>query len=207
PISSLSGGERARLLLAKIMARESNLLVLDEPTNHLDLEMRHALTLALQAFAGAVLLVTHDRHLLRNTADELWLIADGTVEVYDGDVASYERAIAAETPGESRRPTPAARAPAAAEEDARSRRQSAAARREQLKPLRASLRSLEQEMARTESEMQDLQTRLADPSLYEGDKPAELPALLKREGELRQLTESLEERWLETQEALDSISA
>ncbi|MFN2328016.1 MAG: ABC-F family ATP-binding cassette domain-containing protein [Chromatocurvus sp.] len=207
-IAPFSGGEKARLALAMVVWQKPNLLVLDEPTNHLDLEMRHALTLALQAFGGAVLLVTHDRHLLRNTADELWLIADGTVQVYDGDVASYERTIAAESPGESRRPAPAAPAPAAGSSgDARSRRQNAAARREQLKPLRETLRSIEKDMARSETEMQALQARLADPSLYEDDQQEELPVLLKREGELRQLTESLEERWLETQEALDSLSA
>ena len=206
-IAPFSGGEKARLALAMVVWQRPNLLVLDEPTNHLDLEMRHALTLALQAFSGAVLLVTHDRHLLRNTADELWLIADGSVQVYDGDVASYERTVAAETPGESRRPAAATPSPARAGKDARNRRQDAASRREQLKPLRASLRSLEKELARAEAEMQDLQSRLADPALYEGDEQGELPALTKREGELRQLTESLEERWIETQETLDGINA
>jgi len=207
-IAPFSGGEKARLALAMVVWQKPNLLVLDEPTNHLDLEMRHALTLALQAFSGAVLLVTHDRHLLRNTADELWLIADGTVQVYDGDVASYERAIAAESPAESRHPAQAPSTPTTAtSEDARSRRQNAAARREQLKPLRQTLRAIEKDMTRSEAEMQDLQARLADPSLYEDDQQEELPVLLKREGELRQLTEALEERWLETQEALDSLGA
>ena len=207
-IAPFSGGEKARLALAMVVWQKPNLLVLDEPTNHLDLEMRHALTLALQAFSGAVLLVTHDRHLLRNTADELWLIADGTVAVYDGDVNSYERAIAAETPGDSQRATAAEVAgPAPAASDARSRRQDAAARREQLKPLRASLRSLEKELERSEAELRALQERLADSSLYEGKNQKSLPDLLRREGELRQLTESLEERWLEAQETLDGLSA
>ena len=206
-IAPFSGGEKARLALAMVVWQRPNLLVLDEPTNHLDLEMRHALTLALQAFAGAVLLVTHDRHLLRNTADELWLIAGGTVEVYDGDVASYERAIAAETPGESRRPADAPAAVPPSTSDSRSRRKHAATQRPQVKPLRDNLRSLEKQMARTESDLQTLQTRIADPALYEGDDNGELATLLQREGELRRLIEAQEEQWLEAQEALDRISA
>src|SRR5690606_33962521 len=89
PVAPFSGGERSRLALALIVRRRPNLLLLDEPTNHLDLEMRHALTLALQEYEGAVVLVSHDRHLVRTTADELWLVAAGTVSPFEGDLDDY----------------------------------------------------------------------------------------------------------------------
>src|SRR5690606_6585773 len=95
PVRQFSGGERARLALALIVYREPNLLLLDEPTNHLDLEMRHALEVALQSFEGAVVTVSHDRHLIRSTCDELWRVADGRVAPFDGDLDDYARWLAA----------------------------------------------------------------------------------------------------------------
>src|SRR5690606_17300633 len=96
PVRQFSGGERARLALATIVYREPNLLLLDEPTNHLDLEMRHALEVALQSYAGAVVTVSHDRHLIRSTCDELWRVADGRVAPFDGDLEDYARWLAAQ---------------------------------------------------------------------------------------------------------------
>ena len=91
PIKSFSGGEKARVALALIVWQKPNLLLLDEPTNHLDLEMRHALTLALQSYEGALVVISHDRHLLRNTVDEFYLVADGAVKEFDGDLKDYQQ--------------------------------------------------------------------------------------------------------------------
>jgi len=93
PLAPFSGGERARLVLATLVAARPNLLLLDEPTNHLDLEMRHALGMALQDYAGALVVVSHDRHLIRSIADDLWMVADGQVGVFDGDLDDYARLL------------------------------------------------------------------------------------------------------------------
>ena len=94
PLAPFSGGERARLVLATLVAARPNLLLLDEPTNHLDLEMRHALGMALQDYPGALVLVSHDRHLIRSLADDLWLVAEDASRVFDGDLDDYARAPA-----------------------------------------------------------------------------------------------------------------
>jgi ATP-binding cassette subfamily F protein 3 len=204
-IAPFSGGEKARLALAMVVWQRPNLLILDEPTNHLDLDMRQALTLALQDFPGALLLVTHDRHLLRHTVDTLWLVAGGSVSEYDGDLASYERSVLTEA-GAATAAQRSDAAPADAGSTARNRRQEAAAMRAQQKPLRDELKRLESTMARTEADMETLQARLADPELYDRARASELSELLKREGQLRQLASEQEDRWLTLQETLESLA-
>ncbi len=129
PIRPFSGGEKARLALALVVWQKPNLLILDEPTNHLDMEMRLTLTIALQSFEGAVVLVTHDRHLLRNTVDELWLVHDSQVEEYEDDLASYEQWVLQQNPGSA----PAPRKTELA--NRKLQRQEAAGRRQKLRPL------------------------------------------------------------------------
>jgi ATP-binding cassette subfamily F protein 3 len=204
-IAGCSGGEKARLALAIVVARAPNLLVLDEPTNHLDLDMRYALEMALQRFPGAVLLVTHDRHLLRSSADRLWLLSGGRVQDFDGDVEAYERWLLS-APGDS---TGAATAAAAGRESgsAKERRQRAAAERERLKPLQKALAETEAALERAQSALETLQSRLADTSLYEEARSEELAMLLREEGVLRQETESLESRWLQQQEELEQLGS
>jgi ATP-binding cassette subfamily F protein 3 len=178
-VGTCSGGERARLVLALVFQRRPNLLLLDEPTNHLDLDMRHALSVALQEYPGAIVLVSHDRHLLRATADELWLVRDGGVSLFDGDLEDYARwlrrsqaapaqAAVDSTPARS---TPPGAAPGPA---ARPRKLSYKEQRE--------LSALPQAIERLEREQAALQAKLADPALYRetGEHVAEVREALSR---------------------------
>jgi len=206
PAGQLSGGEQARLALAMIAWLKPNLLLLDEPTNHLDLEMRHALTLALQEYPGAVLLVSHDRHLLKNSVDEFWLVANGRVQVFDGDLEDYRRLSLA-----AHRADPPSASGTGSEDttstDRREGRRAAAAQREQLRPLRQRIARLEGAMEQAQAELGRLETRLADPRLYEGSGGGEVQALLREQGLLRQHLAGLEEQWLQASEELEAAAS
>ncbi len=202
-VRPLSGGEKARLALALVAWQRPNLLVLDEPTNHLDLEMRHAIELALQEYPGAVILVSHDRHLLRNTIDELFLVHDGQVEEYREDLAAYERWLATRFrnpggPGEDARP---------AEPSRKEQRQQAAVQRERLRPLKNAITKAEKEIEKLQAALSALQSTLGDMALYSEGRREELAGLLKQEGELRQQQALEEERWLELQDELEALEA
>ena len=201
-IRHFSGGEKARLALAILAWQRPNLLVLDEPTNHLDLEVRHALTLALQAFAGAIVVVSHDRHLLRNTVDEFWLIDSGRVEPFNGDLTDYQRWL-----GEARTATNTAPKSQVVDDkktDKKEQRQNSAAERERLKPLTQAVRQLEQRMERLQQKRAQLEQELADPGLYEGTN-SRLQTLLKDQIAVQQEIAGLEEQWLEKSEALEQM--
>ncbi len=203
PVAPLSGGEKARLVLALLIYQRPNLLLLDEPTNHLDLEMRHALSEALQEFDGAMVLVSHDRHLLRVTADALLLVDGGSVAPFDGDLDDYPAWLAARDPdGASERP-----AEFRDGADRKQQRRQAADIRKALAPLRNRLQALEQRHARLEARRSELDTVLADPGLYAPDAKPRLLALLD---EQRQVTADLaaaESQWLETSEELEQRQA
>jgi len=199
-IAPFSGGEKARLALAMVVWQRPNLLVLDEPTNHLDLDMRHALEVALQAYEGALILVSHDRHLLRNTVDELLLVHDGRVETYSDDLEGYERWILS-----SYRQVERGEA-ATGDNSRKEKRQSAAAQRERLRPLQKIIAKIETEMSAVEAEQADLQTRLGDTDLYTEGRKRDLANLLQREGELKARASQLEEAWLEQQQALEELA-
>ena len=204
-IRPFSGGEKARLALAHVAWQAPNVLILDEPTNHLDLDMRHALEVALQDYAGAIVLVSHDRHLLRNSVEQLLLVNEGSVEDYGGDVETYEKWVLSANPSEA--PTPAAQ-PAAPPEDGgdrKARRQASADRRAQLQPLKKALRQLETRMEKGQQALQSLQAQLADGDLYADSHSTELAELLKQEGQLKRELEVLESEWLEQQEALEEL--
>ncbi|MGE0483510.1 MAG: ATP-binding cassette domain-containing protein [Gammaproteobacteria bacterium] len=210
PIRPMSGGEKARLALALIAWQRPNLLLLDEPTNHLDLEMRHALTVALQAFGGALVVVSHDRYLLRHSVDEFWLVADGRVAPFDGDLDDYHRYLAgrpapraATAPATAATPSPA---PPRSARDARAERRDAAARRAQLAPLRKEVARLEAAMDASRASLALLETRLADSALYEAARKADLQQLLREQGSLQQALATQEEAWLTAQEALDALA-
>jgi len=185
-----------------------NVLILDEPTNHLDLDMRHALEVALQDYAGAIVLVSHDRHLLRNSVEQLLLVNEGTVEDYAGDVESYEKWVLSANPTEAPKPT-AQQTPAmpAIEEpgDRKARRQASAERRAQLQPLKKTIRQLEARMEKGQQALEALQTQLADGDLYTQSASEELAQLLKQEGQLKRELEDIESEWLEQQEALEAL--
>ena len=204
PVAPFSGGEKARLALALIVWQRPNLLLLDEPTNHLDLEMRHALTVALQGFEGALVVVAHDRHLLRNTVDEYWCVHGGIAAPFDGDLDDYHRWIG-EQSGAAGSPNPAA---AVAPERRKEQRREAAAARQRLAPLRKELQRLEKALEKAGVERAEVETALADPALYaDAANRDRLAELLQRQGELRRSVEATEAAWMEAGEALQQAEA
>jgi len=202
PVAPFSGGEKARLALALIVYRRPNLLLLDEPTNHLDLEMRHALTMALQEYTGAMVLVSHDRHLLRTVSDDLYLVHRGRVGSFDGDLDDYPRWLAEHRLDEADSETQAASDHGT--RTRRARRQDEAERRRRLQPLRQRAQALEEEMERLIRKKTDLEHRLADPALYEGAARAEVQALLREQSMAARALEEVEEAWMAVSEALET---
>ncbi|WP_438952051.1 ATP-binding cassette domain-containing protein [Porticoccus sp.] len=199
-IKHFSGGEKARLALAIIVWLKPNLLLLDEPTNHLDLDMRHALTMALQDFAGAMVLVSHDRHLIRNTVDELMLVNDGDVAPFEGDLDSYAQWLLSR----SREKDAATPSPGPALQRKQQRREDAEVR-QQLRPLRKSLDETESRMARLDQAMSDIENRLADEALYQPENKEALRLLLFEQNQLKQQRPLLETQWLELAEQLETL--
>ena len=194
PAKNLSGGEKARLLMGLAAFDGPNLLILDEPTNHLDIDSRQALIEALNDFPGAVIVISHDRHLVEATADRLWLVHDGGVKPYDGDLDDYRQFItgAARAAGEAKRPKedgPAAVSKA-------DQRREAAQKREQLKPLARKIKETETLMEKLGKRIASIETELADPSLYE--KNAKKAADLGKErADLTAKLAQTEESWLD----------
>ncbi|HDZ55667.1 MAG TPA: ATP-binding cassette domain-containing protein [Pseudomonas xinjiangensis] len=210
PVLHFSGGEKARLALALIAWQKPNLLLLDEPTNHLDMEMRHALTLALQGFEGAMLLVSHDRALIRETTDDLWLVADGSLRVYEDDLDTYTRWLA-RFRQQQQDELKASSAPFDSSSevervDARTQRRLAAEARQRLAPLRKVIEKLEKDMTKAHADLDEIETALADSELYSVEKKDQLKALLGRQAQCKQSIELLEERWLEANEQLEEQS-
>ena len=191
----LSGGEKARLTLALATHEAPHLLILDEPTNHLDIEAREALAEALNEFPGAVVLISHDWHLVELVADRLWLVADGTVRAFEGDLEDYRRLLLTRD-----------RADAAPREGAgrnrRDERRAAAQRRRELEPLRKRVRAAEARIAALTKELAAIETALADPETY-GSEGRSVADLLRQQAELRGSLETAEREWLAAAEALE----
>ena len=204
-VARFSGGEKARLTLALIVRQRPNLLLLDEPTNHLDIEMREALTEALQDYDGALIVVAHDRHLLRATVDELWLVADGGVAPFDGDLDDYRNWVLERARRGTRREDAGARIAAAAERRTQRREEAAARQRrsDARKPLLTRQAVLEQDLARLGAEKAALDEWLASPDAYAEDAKEQLVASLARQGELTWALARLEAQWLEVAEELE----
>jgi ATP-binding cassette subfamily F protein 3 len=208
PCGRFSGGEKSRLALALMIRTAPNLLLLDEPTNHLDLEMREALTIALQETEAGMVLVSHDRHLLRATCDELWLVANGKVTPFDGDLDDYAEWLnksRAEEKSAEREKNHQRRESAAPAE--RSKPRGAAARESvpmARRPLQKESEKLEQQLAEWQSELKLLETRLADQSLYASADSRMLDDLTLRQSQLAQNIEAAESRWLEIHELLEA---
>lgn len=213
-VAPMSGGEKARLALALIARKKPNLLVLDEPTNHLDMETREALTMALSTYEGAVLLVSHDRHLLRAVTDELWLVHEGRKEVFEGDLDDYAKIVL-----DHRRVTAAeARAEHQADKAARNEaqpvnnkeaRRLAAQERARIaelrKPLKKELEKVEREMNALSEKLKALDTQLADPAFYNGADQGKVAQTLREHGELAPKVEALEMHWLELSEKIEAL--
>ena len=210
-IQDFSGGEKARLALALLIWKKPHLLLLDEPTNHLDLDMRHALTVALQQFNGALIVVSHDRSLLANCVDDFWLVANGTVKPFEGDLDDY-RAWCAQTWQLFKQSTHDS---AKNTEDADSSinkkeaRQQAAQRRSALnaaqKPLKQKLAKVEKALETAQSEQSELQIWLASEAAYASEHKDQLALSVRRNSELDTQIAQLEEQWLELHEELESI--
>jgi len=200
-VAPFSGGEKARLVLALLVYQKPNLLLLDEPTNHLDLEMRHALDMALQEFKGALVLVSHDRHLLRTVCDTFLLVSDGRAAPFDGDLEDYRRWIA-------QRDT-------SVEKDAynigghsadarKTKRRDDAERRQRLRPLKAAVERWETAITKLEAQRAELQQQLADPHLYQEQHRERLRVLLNDQALVAKDLTAAEAQWLKAGEALEA---
>jgi ATP-binding cassette subfamily F protein 3 len=186
PVAPFSGGEKARLALALLVWQQPNILLLDEPTNHLDLEMRHALTLALQDYTGALVVVSHDRHLLRTTTDQLILVANGSVTKFEGDLADYRQWLL-----DSRR-----------ESRQESRKTQKKPAQPQRRPLQNRLKNLEKTLEKLTTEKAAIEALLSDPSCY--DNQDKLNEYITKQATLTEKLEQTEELWLEVSEALEA---
>ena len=201
PVSSFSGGWRIRLNLAQSLMSPSDLLLLDEPTNHLDLEMRHALTMALQTFDGALVVISHDRHLLRNTVDEFYLVANKTVEEFKGDLGDYQQWLkdfVRYSPVEDESVLTTAT-------DKKANRKKAARDREKVAPITKRIRNLEGSMHSLEEQLQEIERQLSDQNLYIDDKKADLGSILSSQGDIKRQLKDIEEQWLNCQAELERI--
>ncbi|QEI06864.1 ATP-binding cassette domain-containing protein [Pigmentiphaga aceris] len=209
-VRPMSGGEKARLALALIVWKKPNLLLLDEPSNHLDVDTREALTEALAEFEGTMLLVSHDRHLLRTTVDSFWIVADGGVQNFDGDLEDYRDwlsnrrtpAAGTATSGGSSDDSQGTDRKATKREEAENRQRLSALR----KPLEAKLQKLETTMAKNEARRKELDALIADPELYEDARKDECRRVMAEHGELLKQAGQVEEEWLEMQESLEQIA-
>ena len=207
PVGPFSGGERARLVLALLVFQRPNLLLLDEPTNHLDLEMRHALALALQDFEGALVVVSHDRHLLRSTTDELWLVADGGVAPFVGDLDDYRRQVLGRNRETDATPAAGRATPDHSAAGRKDRKRQEAEQRKRLQPLRKRVLELEREVGALQARKAGLDRELADPALYRQDAAERLQTLLREQAAAGQRLAALEEAWLEASEAYEAASS
>ena len=202
PIKDFSGGEKARLALAIIVWQKPNLLLLDEPTNHLDLEMRQALTMALQGYDGALVVISHDRHLLRNTVDQFFLVAEGRVEEFDGDLKDYQswlKNFSRDTPVPEQTVVESA-------VDKKLARQQSAESRKKIAPLKKEIKTIELKIEKQQKKLADLEDKLADTSIYEEGNKQKLKTTLADQAEVKKLLSDLEENWLEKQELIESFA-
>jgi ATP-binding cassette subfamily F protein 3 len=224
PIAPFSGGEKARLALALIVWQKPNLLLLDEPTNHLDLETREALTVALAQFEGTLVLVSHDRHLLRATTEEFLIVADGSLKPFDGDLDDYrdwlfKTKLAVAKPAKPAKPGKAEAAPVvqiqtapeavlSTAERKEQKRQEAESRQRlsaQKKPIETRIKRLEEKMAKANLRKTEIDAQLADPAIYAEDKKEAVKAHLFEQATLAKELEQLEGEWLEQQAELETL--
>lgn len=212
-IAPFSGGEKARLALAILTWQRPNLLLLDEPTNHLDIEMRLALTMSLQEFSGAMVIVSHDRHLLRATTDEFYLVDNQKVEPFAGDLDDYHRWLS-EQQKEQRAADKLAisskkssEKPSEIKIDRKELKRKQAEFRKLIQPLKKQFTKVDLDMERHTVQLSEIEQQLADPELYQAENKAKLSPLLLQQGELKSTMEDLEMQWLDLQEQIDQQEA
>ena len=201
-VGPMSGGEKARLVLALIVYQKPNMLLLDEPTNHLDSQMREALVFALQDFVGAMVIVSHDRHLLRTTVDEFYLVAHQQVQPFAGDLDNYHEWLKQQASSANADTTDGSSGKA----DRKAEKRQAAERRQALKPLKDKVAKAEQKLEQVSAVLAEINQLLADNSLYEAANKAQLTELLQRQAAQQQALQAAEEAWMEAEEALHQAS-
>ncbi len=207
-VGQFSGGEKARLVLALIIYQKPNLILLDEPTNHLDMEMRDALTLAIQNFSGAVVLISHDRYLLDATVDELYLVDSGKVEPFNGDTAAYYQWLKQNRWGKNQEETYSKSAsgskPNLPTMDRKVQKQIEAKIRQRLAPLKKQNDRLEKDIEKYQQQLQDIESRMQDTELYQDSRKDELNQLIAQQVDIKSKLDETEMNWFELQETIDS---
>ncbi len=202
-----SGGEKARLVLALIVWQRPNLLLLDEPTNHLDLDMRQALTEALIDFEGALVVVSHDRHLLRSTTDDLYLVHDGKVETFEGDLDDYQQWLSDIQKQEAQQDAAPKQDNANSAQARKDQKRREAELRTQTQPLRKQITQLEKQMEKLNAQLSAAEEQLSDSAIYEQNRKADLTAALKAQADAKSALEECEMAWLDAQEQLENMLA
>jgi ATP-binding cassette subfamily F protein 3 len=206
PVAPFSGGEKARLVLALMIRQAPNLLLLDEPTNHLDLEMRQALSVALIEYSGALVVISHDRHLLRSVCDELLIVHDGIVDRFDRSLDDYP-AWLREQEDKAGQAEAKWKDDAAKSVNKRQQRQEQAQRRQRLKPLHDKVREVEKALTTNRARLTKLEEGLADESIYaDPNRKDELTQLIKDQATVKSTIEQLESEWLEASEQLEQAT-
>lgn len=206
PVRPFSGGEKARLVLAMLIYQRPNLLLLDEPTNHLDLDMREALIAALQEFAGAIVVVSHDRHFLRATVDDFYLVAEGKVAQFNGDLDDYSQWLLEAPPASETEPNKKEQNKGSVDtrESRKETRQRAAELRRLQQPLKHEQKKIEKHMEHLQSQLDTLEVKLGDPDLYQQETPEQLQTLFQQQAQYKTELEQLEERWFEIDMELEA---
>jgi len=195
-IGHLSGGEKARLVLALLIYQKPHLLLLDEPTNHLDIEMRHAINLALQDYAGGMIIVSHDRFLLESVTDQFYLVSDQCITRYDGDLADYQHWLRTRESDPNNNTEPSLK---------KQQRQEKAQLRQQQQPLKKRIKQLDKKLHQLQTEKTAFEQQLSAPELYEADQKAQLMQLLQQQTTLEDKLTATETDWLETSELLETL--
>jgi len=207
PVSQFSGGEKARLVLALLVYTRPNLLLLDEPTNHLDLDMRHALTVALQGYEGAVIVVSHDRHLLRTVTDDFWMIVDGRLEPLKGGLEEYAARLASQDQGDIDESEPAQDMADNTQAARKDKKRREAELRQRSKPLRDAIAKADATMQRVNQRLEEIEKQLAQPEIYQEASKDQLQSLLEERGDLGQTLQEAEESWMQSSEELEALTA
>tara|TARA_R110002072_G_scaffold54341_4_gene142692 strand:- start:2080 stop:3978 length:1899 start_codon:yes stop_codon:yes gene_type:complete len=200
-VGTMSGGEKARLVLALIVLEKPQLLLLDEPTNHLDLEMRQALVLALQDFDGAIILIAHDRYLLESCVDEFYLVANGHVTDFDGDIDDYQQWLN----DDKKQSVKANKIVSEPQIDKKQQRKEQAELRKKASPLRKQADKFEKIVQKAQDELTDVEAQLANSDVYQAEHKSKLTELLKHQAKLKQTLEENEMQWLELEEQIEEI--
>ena len=195
PLATFSGGEKARLALAVIAFQRPNLLLMDEPTNHLDIQMRQALTVALQDFEGAIVLISHDRHLLSNTVDKFLLVENRKVEIFNGNLADYRTRLLGELSSNINKMKPPKNASASADKNSF----------REVQQVKTRLKTLDTRLERLHRKLSEVDVSLSDPRLYQQPSPPELQGLIRDQLSLKEQIALLEEQWLDLSETLENL--